>query len=192
MDKKYDISLPKPRKPEGYRPPGFPPIGPKQNIINVNVNDNDDLINYAVLSSLQVINSRLTAVENKVNDADFTKLELGESEGTAYPGNKGYSNATAITLISNQLQNFITQSALQTTLREALADFATIGAMNAMLDGINRTIDEKLSGNIDNENVSAVVSAIASTVINNYHSEENADYSDILNNTNSLLDELGD
>jgi len=83
MDKKYDITLPKPRKPVGPPPP-FPPIPPKQNIYNINVSDNIGQLNYAVLSSLQVINSRLTTVENTVA-AGINQLELGEVSGTAYP-----------------------------------------------------------------------------------------------------------
>ena len=203
MDKKYDISLPRPRRPIGPPPPPFPPIVPKQNIINVNVSDNNGQMNYAVLSSLQVINSRLTLVENALANADFAQLELGEVSGTAYPGDKGAANAALINYVIGQIGNLkdgITSAELISYLsnyvtNDNLIGYATTDEMTNSLISLRSDIEHEInnivSGNIDMKNVSGIVSGIVSSIVSAYiEKDEEDDYTDILNNISDLNDEL--
>lgn len=183
MDRKFDISLPKPRKPgmPPPPPPVFPPTPPKQHIINVSVADNNNSsLNYAVLSSLQVINTRLTFVEQMLGVSGYSQLELGEVSGTAYPGDKGFANALAISSILEQLPSLVTVD----TLNDRIQNFVTVGTMTDNLDALRDDIDQRiealLSGNVNDENVSAIVSSIVS----GYFTQE--DYTDILNSITEL------
>ncbi len=188
MENRYDITIPKPRRP--VMPPPVPPppfIPPRQQIINVNVTGNNTdsgtSVPYEVLSSLQEINSRLTIVETKI-PTDFTQLELGEISGTAYPGDKGYLNAANIALISQTLQSFLSEDEFQ----QRIMSYATNDALNQARTSIITEVSAELETKVDSSTVSAIVSAMVSEITVPSGGGDQADYSDILDIVSNFND----
>jgi len=193
----HDISLPRPRKPVGPPPPhspGFPPPPPKQNIINVNVADNNGALNFAVLSSLQVVNNRITQVESTLENISLTgsSIELGDRAGTAFPGDRGATlERTVYSMMSDLQTNFVTNSKLDSTLMS----FARTANVNQSLDTLREDFYRELaemSGTVSGQIDESIVSALVSSVISSYIHQDQDDYSDILNSINNFNDDFDD
>lgn len=85
-------------------PPGHHHCGPN---INININNDDNGTSDSPVSPIIVdLINRINKVENKVDDLednDFSKVEIGEESGQAYPGEKGAKNALEIELLKRNL-----------------------------------------------------------------------------------------
>lgn len=186
MDNRYDISLPRPRRPVAppCAPPPHchPPAPPNQNIINVNVAPSDStgvaLQLGQVISDVQSLTNRLNAVEGALESGSFGGVELGEISGTAYPGDKGAANRVMLDYVMSQMGSFVTD--------EDMIGYATVSGVTESFDSLRADIDNRLSGSVD----SGVVSSVVSSVISNYAQSNEGDYSTLLSSINGLNSEL--
>ena len=177
---KNDLIIPSPRRPV---PPPPPPPYIDKRVINITVDGtgkDGGLPDSYVLSALQSMNDKLMRFEYVLST--YTSLELGEVSGTAYPGDKGFNNALAITLINEALTSLVSRD----DLNDALIGYATTEAMSYNMDALRNEmadLEEKID-NIDLSGVSSQVESIVTSIMSTYQD----DYSELLSSINDFND----
>ena len=164
-----NIIIPRPTR----RCPPPPHCHEGNKIIN-NIIIGDQSASESVLSAIQEINNRLFEVDEILATLSANALTLGETEGTAYPGDKGLSTALALDMLRDVV-------VLKDELTQTLMSYATTEALSVSIDGIRSTIDDevaRLNTRIDEitiGDVSGVISAVVSSMIDTM----SPDYSEI-------------
>jgi len=134
--------IPSPRN--GRKPFPFPPPPPPQNktiVINMADFNGGSIDNTLISSAIVGLTERVTTIEeNLVNGISLSSLQLGETSGTAYPGDKGYANANAISTINAALNIMAENSVTRNDLDESLLEYAKTSNVTANIEDLRNSI----------------------------------------------------
>ena len=186
---------PPPPPPPHHGPPFFPPPPPPIPPQNINIYSGGSDKGQELIDDNQ--NKLLSALQLRVDNLELSGLTLGEVSGTAYPGDKGSTNAQSITIINtaissilDRLDTFVSEDMLSSTLSE----YSTVQATSDAILLVQDTLNANLSSAVDNlsaeiEGKGYTTSAVVSAMIK--ENEETYDYlSGLQEDVNNFLDEI--
>lgn len=178
MAQTFDIVLPRPKR--SVIPPPPPPRC-DSNVININIDSTKTggMNDLAVTSALQAFNDKIYALQSALAELQAKTVELGETVGTAYPGNYGKQNADNISLLLQKVQ----------LIEDTFSTYAKIADVTQLIQDVEAdlmNVKAELSADITLlSSTKTDVTEVQNIVQNMLQPNEN-DFDDLMNNINDL------